>query len=57
MTGSSCICKTFWVASSGCLFLSLQPAYDAASVAYDESLVGAWVNTEDETSATIERAE
>jgi hypothetical protein len=41
MTGSSCICKTFWVASSGCLVLSLQPAYDAASVAYDESLVGA----------------
>ena len=45
------------LASSGCLVLSLQPAYDAASVVYDEALIGTWVNTEDETSATVERGE
>ena len=44
------------VASSGCLVLALQPAYDDASVVYDEALIGEWANTEDETSATIERA-
>ena len=45
------------MASSGCLVLSLQPAYDSSSVVYDEALIGTWVNTEDETSATIERGE
>lgn len=45
------------MASSGCLVLSLQPAYDAESVAFDESLVGVWINAEDQTQATIERGE
>lgn len=45
------------VLSSGCLVLSLQPAYDAASVAFDEALVGQWENTDDHTSATIEQAQ
>jgi hypothetical protein len=45
------------LASSGCLVLSLQPVYDDASVVFDEALVGTWVNSEDETSATIERGE
>jgi len=44
-------------ASSGCLVLALQPAYSDASVVYDEAFIGEWANTEDETSATIERAE
>jgi hypothetical protein len=44
-------------ASSGCLVLSLQPAYDAESVAFDEGLLGRWVNADDETQATIERGE
>jgi hypothetical protein len=44
-------------ASSGCLVLSLQPAYDADSVAFDDALVGLWNNTDDETQATIERGE
>ena len=43
-------------ASSGCLVLALQPAYDDASVVYDEALIGEWANAEDETTATIERA-
>jgi hypothetical protein len=45
------------LASSGCLVLALQPVYDDASVVFDAALVGTWVNPEDETSATIERAE
>jgi hypothetical protein len=44
-------------ALSGCLVLSLQPAYDDGSVVFDEALVGTWVNTEDETVAAIERGE
>lgn len=37
--------------------LSLQPVYDAASVSYDEALVGQWENADDQTSATIEQAQ
>jgi hypothetical protein len=43
--------------SSGCLVVSLQPAYDAASVVFDEALVGRWANAADETSAVIEAAQ
>jgi len=45
------------LASSGCLVLSLQPAYDADSVAFDEALLGIWNNADDETQATIARGE
>lgn len=45
------------VASSGCLVLSLQPAYDAGSVVFDEALLGTWENAEDGSRATIERGE
>jgi len=37
--------------------LSLQPAYDAGSVAFDEALLGTWENVEDGMRATIERGE
>jgi hypothetical protein len=43
--------------SSGCLVVSLQPAYDQQSVAFDESLIGRWENADDETSAVIDRGE
>jgi hypothetical protein len=43
--------------SSGCLVVSLQPAYDDKSVLFDEALVGKWTNVEDRTTAAIERAE
>lgn len=43
--------------SSDCLVLSLQPAYDADSVAFSEALVGTWTNAEDQTRAVIERGE
>jgi hypothetical protein len=45
------------LASSGCLVLSLQPAYDAESVAFDESLLGTWINADDGTQAIIDRGE
>jgi len=43
--------------SSGCLVLSLHPAYDDESVVFDEALVGQWENADDQTSAAIEHAE
>ncbi len=45
------------LASSGCLVVSLQPAYDTASVVFDEGLVGRWENAADQTSAVIEAAQ
>jgi hypothetical protein len=43
--------------SSGCLVVSLQPAYDDTSIVFDEALVGKWTNVQDRTSAEIERSE
>ncbi len=51
------LCAIAAAASSGCLVLSLQPAYDADSVAFDESLLGVWTNADDETQAAIDRGE
>ena len=51
------LCAMMAMVSSGCLVLSLQPAYDSDSVVFDEALLGAWANTDDETQATIERGE
>jgi len=45
------------VASSGCLVLSLQPAYDERSLTFDEALIGRWEDAEDQTAVTFERAE
>ena len=45
------------VMSSGCLVLSLQPAYDDKSIVFEESLLGSWSNAEDQVQATIERGE
>lgn len=45
------------VASSGCLVLSLQPAYDDRSLVFDAAFLGRWENAEDEVSVVIERAE
>jgi hypothetical protein len=44
-------------ASSGCLVLSLQPAYDDKSIVFEESLLGSWSSSEDQVQATIERGE
>jgi hypothetical protein len=45
------------VLSSGCLVLSLQPAYVAESVVFDEALLGSWQNADDGAKATVERGE
>jgi hypothetical protein len=43
--------------STGCLVVSLQPAYDDQSVTFNETLLGHWENGEDGTRATVERGE
>jgi hypothetical protein len=43
--------------SSGCLVLALQPAYDAESVVFDETLLGSWENRTDGATASLERGE
>lgn len=43
--------------SQGCLVLSLQPAYDDKSVAWDEGLVGRWRDAEDNVEVMIEAGE
>lgn len=45
------------LASPACLVLSLQPAYDAASVVFEEGLLGRWENREDQTQLLVERGE
>lgn len=43
--------------SSGCLVLSLQPAYDDDSLAWDPALIGAWRDPDDNASLQIDAAE
>jgi hypothetical protein len=43
--------------TSGCIVVSLQPAYNDESIAFEEALIGQWENVEDRTSAIIDRAE
>jgi hypothetical protein len=43
--------------SSGCLVLSLEPAYDDESLAWDPDLIGAWRDVDDNASMKIEAAE
>ena len=43
--------------AAGCLVLSLNPAYDDESLAWDGRLVGNWEDTDDRASLTIERGE
>jgi hypothetical protein len=48
-----------WIvgASSGCLVLSLNPAYDDSTIAWEPALVGAWQSPDDKSSIRIERGE
>ncbi|HEX5474239.1 MAG TPA: hypothetical protein VFX12_06205 [Vicinamibacterales bacterium] len=41
----------------GCLVLSLQPAYDGDSLAWDPALLGVWRDADDNASVRIEAAE
>ena len=45
------------VLSSGCLVLTLHPAYDDRTVVWDEGLLGEWRDEEDNIQATVERSE
>jgi len=44
-------------AASGCLVISVNPAYDDESIGFDPALVGAWQDADDHASLTIERGE
>jgi hypothetical protein len=52
-----CVLLASAALSSGCLVVSLQPAYDDKSIVFEEALIGKWANAEDRTTAAIERAE
>jgi len=41
----------------GCLVLSLQPAYDDETIAWDPELVGSWVDADDNVTMDVERGE
>jgi hypothetical protein len=43
--------------SAGCLVVSTQPFYEAASLEFDEGLIGRWESTEDKSLITVERGE
>ncbi len=50
-----------WLAGAasipGCLVMSLHPAYEADSIGWDERLVGAWADTDDNASMDVARGE
>lgn len=43
--------------SSACLVVSLQPVYEAETIAFDPALLGAWVAGDEDLTLTFERAE
>jgi hypothetical protein len=43
--------------SAGCLVASLQPFYDAASIEFDDGLIGEWESAEDQSRIRVDRAE
>ena len=43
--------------SSGCLVVSVNPAYDDTTIAWEPNLVGNWVDDDDRASLQIERSE
>ena len=44
-------------ASSGCLVVSLEPIYTPATIQTDDPLLGSWEDTEDGSTAVVERGE
>jgi hypothetical protein len=51
------VLATVMCASSGCLVVSLEPIYTAATIQSDNTLLGTWEDTEDGSTALIERGE
>jgi hypothetical protein len=50
-------CLVALMGASGCLVLSLNPAYDADSMGWDPRLIGSWNDADDKASMEIGRAE
>jgi hypothetical protein len=48
---------TVLLSSPGCIVVTLHPAYDDASIGFDEGLVGAWRSEDDDATVTFERGE
>jgi hypothetical protein len=44
-------------ASSGCLVLGVGRFYDDSEIVFDDRLIGAWTDADDNVTATVERAE
>jgi hypothetical protein len=42
---------------SGCLVVSVHPAYDDTTIAWEPALVGTWIDADDKASLQIERSE
>jgi hypothetical protein len=48
---------TLLLSSTGCIVVALHPAYDDASIGFDEGLLGTWRSEDDDTTVTFERGE
>ena len=45
------------LSSAGCLIVTLHPAYDDATIQFDEGLVGSWKADEDDTTVELAQGE
>jgi hypothetical protein len=45
------------LSSCGCMVVSLHPAYDDASIQYDEGLIGAWKSDDEDTTVQVAAGE
>jgi hypothetical protein len=48
---------TVLLSSPGCIVVTLHPAYDDATIEFDDGLLGAWKSDDDDTTVTFERGE
>ena len=45
------------LASPGCIVVAIQHFYDETALTFDERLIGAWADTDDHVTVTVERGE
>jgi len=45
------------LSSSGCIVVSLHPAYDDSSIQFDDGLIGAWKSDDEDTTVEFEAGE
>jgi len=48
---------TVLLTTPGCMVVTLHPAYDDASIEFDDRLVGTWTSDDDDTTVRFERGE